>query len=94
MADEDIQPLLHPVRDPLLPLVRGHGVGLHHRHPETVPGEDVVHPPRDVPCSGVGDVDEHAPSRHALGGHQVDERFLLRIEFVLGQRRHLHDDVA
>ena len=41
--------LLDPVRHPRLPLVRRHRVGLHHRHAEPVPGEDVLHPLGDVP---------------------------------------------
>ena len=42
----------------------------------------------------MGDVDQHPPSLQPLGGHQVDERLLLRVELLLGQGRHLHDDVA
>ena len=75
-------------------LVRGHRVGLHHRHPEPVPGEDVVHPPGDVPGARVGGVDQHPAALHALRRHQVHQRLLLRVELVLGQGRHLHDDVA
>ena len=58
------------------------GVGPHHRHPEPVPGEDVVHPPGDVPGARVGGVDQHPPSLHSLGGHQVDERALLQVELL------------
>ena len=56
-------------------------------------GEDVVHPPGDVPSTGVGRVDQHPAPVHPLGGHQVDERLLLRVEPVLRQGRYLDDDV-
>ena len=42
----------------------------------------------------VGDVDQHPASLQPLGGHQVDQRLLLRVQPLLGQGRHLHDDLA
>ena len=86
-------PAFH-IGHPSLTVFGGHGVGPHHRHPEPVPGEDVVHPPGDVPGARVGGVDQHPPSLHSLGGHQVDERSLLQVELLHRQGRHLHDDLA
>ena len=94
MADEDVQPLLHPVGHPRLPLVRGHGVGLHHRNPEPVAGEDVLHPSRDVAGTRVGHVDQRPAPGQPLGGHQVYEGLLLGVEALLGEGRDLHDEVA
>ena len=94
MADHHVHPLLDPIGDPRLPPFRGHRVGLHHRHPEAVPGEDVVHPLGDVPGSGVGGVDQHPPPLHPLRRHQFQQGFPLGVYLLLRQGRHLHDDVA
>ena len=62
---------------------RSEATASHHRHSEPVPGEDVVHPPCDVPGACVRGVYQHPPSLHPLGGHRVDERALLRVELLL-----------
>ena len=61
---------------------------------EPVPGEDVVHPLGDVPGPRVRGVDQHPATRHALGGHQVQQGLLLGVDPVLRQGRDLHEDVA
>ena len=83
MADEHVDAPLHPVLHSHLALVGSHGVGLHHRHPEPVPGEDVVHTSGDAPGARVRGAYQHPPSLHPPGGHRVDERALLRVELLL-----------
>ena len=94
VADHHVDALLHLVRHPCFPLIGGHGVSLHHRHPEPVPGEDVLHPPGDVPGPRVGHVDQRPAPRQPLRRHQVHQGLLLGVELLLGQGRHLDDDVA
>ena len=64
------------------------------RHAEPVPGEHVVHPHGDVTGAGVRGVDQHPAALHPLRRHHVDEGLLLRVEPLLAEGRHLHDDVA
>ena len=63
MADQHVNPLLDPLIHPGLPPVRGHRVGLEHRHLEPVLREKLLHPLGDVPRSGMGGVDQHLASR-------------------------------
>ena len=94
VADHHVDALLDPFLHPRLPPFGGHGVGFHHRHPEPVPGEDVVHPLGDVPGAGVRRVDQHPAPLHALRRHQVHQGLLLGVELLSRQGRHLHDDVT
>ena len=48
---------------------RSEATASHHRHPEPVPGGDVVHPPGDVPSARLRGVYQHPPSLDTLGGH-------------------------
>ena len=49
--------------------------------------EHVVHAARDVTRSGVSCVDQDAPSRQPFRRDEIEERFLLRVDAILGQRR-------
>ena len=62
-GESGVNPLLDPLIHPGLPPVRGHRVGLEHRHLGPVLREKLLHPLGDVPGSGMGGVDQHLASR-------------------------------
>ena len=64
-------------------VVGGHGVGLDHPSPGTVPGEGVVHPPGDVLGVRVRAYTSTRRPSISSAANQVDERALLRVELLL-----------